>query len=204
MTTETNNEELLQRTIVRIRRIDEDRKIVYGLVYEPDILDTFGEFMMAEDIETMCHRFAELTLGEIIDTNHDNIPNGSFPVESFIIRNHDPDFPVGGWVLGVKISEDHIWRQIKKGELNGFSFEALVKPVSVLVHLQTVRDHVGETESQKSDESGHEHVFFAQVNDSGRVTRGYTSVVDGHSHDIRRGTFTEPGGTDKHTHRFFL
>ncbi len=42
MTTEMNNEELLQRTIVRIRRIDEDRKIVYGLGYEPGILDTFG------------------------------------------------------------------------------------------------------------------------------------------------------------------
>lgn len=193
--------EQLHRTVVRIARIDEARRIVFGMVYEPMVLDTYAEYMLAGDIETMCHRFAQLTLGETIDTNHDNVPNGSYPVESFIARQGDPDFPAGSWVLGVKVPDDHLWRQILKGELNGFSFEALVKPVDTKVTIKTVRDHVGHTEKADDD---HQHTYFVQVNEHGRVVRGWTSEAGGHTHNIKRGSSTDPAGPDGHTHRFFI
>jgi len=198
---------VLREKIVRIERIDADKRLIFGEVYAPDVLDTYTEFVTPEDLELMAHRFlGELeNLKETIDTNHDNVPNGSFPVESYIARAGDPDFTEGAWVLGVKVPDDHIWAQIKKGELNGFSFEALVVPVDVEVTMRQQRDLVGNTE----EAGDHSHVFYAQVNDQGRVVAGHTSIskaAEGESHDhrIRRATVTEMGGDDRHVHRFFL
>ncbi len=198
---------VLREKVVRIGRVDGDKRLIFGEVYAPNVLDTYAEFVTPEDLELMAHRFlGELeNLSTTIDTNHDNVPNGSFPVESYIARAGDPDFAEGAWVLGVKVPDDHIWSQIKRGELNGFSFEALVKPVDVEITMRQVRDLVGETE----EAADHDHVFFAQVNEQGRVVAGNTSInagADGimHDHRIRRGTVTEMGGDDRHVHRFFL
>lgn len=197
----------VREKIVRIGRVDGEKRLIFGEVYAPNILDTYCEFVTHDDLELMAHRFlGDLeNLPETIDTNHDNIPNGCFPVESFIARDGDPDFTEGSWVLGVKVTDDHIWAQIKKGELNGFSFEALVRPVDVEVTLQQVRDLVGKSE----EADGHDHMFFVQVNEQGRVVHGHTSMDadpdgDVHDHRIRRATVTEMGGDDRHVHRFFL
>lgn len=199
--------ETIREKIVLIKRVDGEKRLIFGEVYAPDTLDTYVEFVTAENLELMAHRFmGELeNLRETIDTNHDNVPNGSFPVESFIARAGDRDFAVGAWVIGVKITDDHIWAQIKKNELNGFSFEALVRPVDVIVTMQQVRDLVGKTNHTED----HDHMFFAQVNDEGRVVSGHTSMdmdADGnlHDHRIRRATATERGGDNNHVHRYFL
>ncbi len=193
---------VLHQTVARVRRIDEAKRVVYGEVYPPMVMDTYGEFMLPDDVETMCHRFAQLTLSETIDTNHDNEPNGSFPVESFICRAGDPDFLEGTWVIGIKVPDDHIWAQVMRNELNGFSFEALVKPVEVVAKVDVLRDHVGQTEPGGANE--HTHMFFLQLNEFGRVMFGSTSVVDAHDHSITSASRTGPGGDDRHTHRFFL
>jgi hypothetical protein len=196
-------EQEARNRIVRIKRVDEDKRIVYAEVYAPYVLDTYGEFMVPEDIETMAHRFMCLDLREVIDTNHDNVPNGSFPVESFIARDNDPDFTEGAWVLGVKIVSDEVWDKIVRGDLNGYSFEAMVKLVEYDLDVQVVRDHFGETATLRGVD--HEHMFFVQVNEKGRVVRGYTSEgPDGHVHDIKHGTATEKAGADNHAHRFEL
>jgi hypothetical protein len=189
--------------IVRIKRVDADKQIVYAEVYAPYVLDTYGEFMVPEDIEIMAHRFMRLDLNNVIDTNHDNVPNGSFPVESFIARDDDPDFTPGAWVLGVKIVEQEIWDKVVRGELNGYSFEAMVSLVEWDLDVQVVRDHFGETTTLRGVD--HEHMFFVQVNEKGRVVKGWTSEApDGHTHDIRHGTVTEKAGADNHAHRFEL
>jgi hypothetical protein len=190
-----------RKQIVRIKKVDEDRRIVYGEVYAPMQLDSHGEFMLAEDIETMAHRFLTLdNLAAKIDTNHDNVPNGSYPIESFIAREGDPDYTPGAWVLGVKITDDLVWGKVKSGELNGYSFQSLVKPVEMEVTYEVIRDHVGETEADKDDD--HRHVYFVQMGEDGRVVRGWTSEVNGHRHKVLHGTATafELG----HAHRFFL
>lgn len=194
----------VRQHVVRISAIDEDQHLIFGEVYAPNVLDTYCEFVTHEDLEVMCHRFLELNLAEVIDTNHDNISNGSHPVESFIARAGDPDFTPGAWVLGVKVHDMHIWAQVKKGELNGFSFEALVHPEDVMVTMRQNRDLVGTVER-----IDHDHMFFLHVNEQGRVIKGHTSTDKGedgvsHDHRIRHGSMTEAGGEVRHTHRFFL
>jgi hypothetical protein len=184
-----------------IRRIDADRRIVYAEVYAPNVLDTYGEFMLPEHVEEMAHKFMQLDLANVIDTNHDNIPNGSYPIESFVARAGDPDFTEGAWVMGVKCPRDEVWEAVLKGDLNGFSFEAMVNLVEYEVECSVVRDHVGKTRTIKGVD--HEHLFFVQVDDRGRVVRGMTSPgPDGHTHIIKHGTMTEK--VSGHSHRFDL
>jgi hypothetical protein len=184
---------------VTAKRFDNEKQIVYGEVYAPNQLDTFGEFMTAEDIEVMAHRFMQLDMRTVIDTQHDNIPNGAYPVESFIARENDEDYTPGAWVLGVKVPDQHLWQAVKKGELNGFSFQSLVKPTSVEVQYTSIRDHVGQTEQQDD----HYHVFFAELDEIGNVTGGRTSkAADGHFHEISRASTTD--WSAGHSHRFFL
>lgn len=184
---------------VRIKQVDQEKQIVYGEVYAPGMLDTYGEFMTADDIETMAHRFMQLDLRAAIDTQHDNIPNGAYPVESFIARENDPDYTEGSWVMGVKIPDQQLWQRVKSGELNGFSFQSLVRPAEVEVDYEVTRDHVGKTESQDD----HTHAYYVELDEVGNVVRGITSrAADGHFHEIERASTTE--AEHGHSHRFFL
>lgn len=184
---------------VPIRKTDEEKQIVYGEVYAPYVLDTYGEFMTPEDIELMAHRFMKLDLSKVIDTQHDNQPNGSYPVESFVAREGDPDYTPGAWVLGVHIPDPELWQSVKTGMLNGFSFQSLVKPTSVDVEIDVIRDFVGETELSED----HHHTFFVELDEIGNVVGGRTSkAADGHYHEIKWASVT--GRSNGHSHRFFL
>lgn len=99
-----------------------DKHIVLGVVYEPNVRDTDGNFMTAEEIEKMAYRFMEQLRNTAIDKEH-NGETGSYGtvVESFIAREGDPDFPRGAWILGVHVTDPQTWENIEKGEITGFS-----------------------------------------------------------------------------------
>ena len=184
---------------VRIRKLDADRQIAYGIVYEPNVVDTWGEMMRPEDVILMAERFAtDVKADKAIDTMHDNIPNGSIPIESFIAREGDPDYPEGAWVLGVKVEEQDVWEAVKRGDLNGFSFEAMVRKVPAVVDVEISPHNVGVTK----ETLGHTHLFLARMNDDGVVVGGRTSTDEHHSHEIRAGTATEE--EQGHSHRYLL
>ena len=42
-----------RRAIVK----DEEKRLVYGIVYEPDAVDSQGDFAKADEIEKACHQF---------------------------------------------------------------------------------------------------------------------------------------------------
>ena len=192
-----------RKITARICRVsDVDERLVTAVVYEPNTFDTYGEFMFPKCVEQLAHKFMRLDLTEVIDTNHDNVPNGSYPVESYIAKKGDPEFAEGTWVLTVKASEE-VWPDVLAGNINGFSFEAMVEIVAYEVEATTIRDHVGRTLSHKGAAEDHEHVYFCQVNEKGRVVTGRTSAApDGHWHEIKHGTFTELDAD--HNHRFSL
>lgn len=184
---------------VEIKKIDNDKQIVYGEVYAPYVLDTHGEFMLPEDIKRMAHEFMSLKyLPRTIDTNHDQKSNGSYPIESFIARKGDPDYTEGAWVLGVQIADKQIWKSVKSGKLNGFSMQTLIRKKPVVIDLEYTPSNLGVTE----ETDGHNHIFYAELDESGRVIRGVTSTDNNHSHTIVKGTATEV--SNGHSHRFFI
>lgn len=185
-----------------VTHVDNGRRIIFGEVYAPNKIDAYGWFMTPEEVEAMAHRFMRLNLSKVIDTNHDNIPNGSYPVESFIAREGDPKFTAGAWVLGVKITDERIWKQVADGKLNAFSMEVLLKKVPAVAEVETLTQQVGFTE----EHDDHTHYFYAKVDPStGRVVGGKTNVVNGHFHEISLNSVTDKSeGDNPHTHRYFL
>ncbi|MGE6260878.1 XkdF-like putative serine protease domain-containing protein [Heyndrickxia sporothermodurans] len=107
---------------VFINKEEEEQKLVYGLVYEPDVEDSHGDFMKAEEIEKAAHGFMKDARN--IDKQHDFNAGVGEVVESYIAP---ADFTIGeqtitkgSWVLVTKASDD-IWEEIKKGEITGYS-----------------------------------------------------------------------------------
>lgn len=183
---------------VRIVKTNADKQIIYGEVYAPDVIDTYGDIMRASDIEAMAHKFMELELKSTIDVMHDNEPRDAYPIESFIAREGDPDYTPGAWVLGVKINDPDIWADIKRGKLNGFSFEAYARRMPTVVEYDHQMTNFGTTEQAM----GHTHLFFAEIDADNKIIAGRTSSDMGHSHEIKSGTATEPA--HGHVHRFFV
>lgn len=179
------------------KAVKEDERLVYSEVYAPNRPDSDGEFMDAEGIRQMAFEFMRTMKLDSVDSNHDNeLVQGCCVVESFIARKGDPDYIEGAWVVGMHVNNDDMWAAIKKGEINGFSMEAMVKKDVVEVEMDIPPVVQGRT--MKSE--GHEHVFYVAYNEDGKFLGGRTDVVDGHAHVIKRGSVTEQAAD--HSHRF--
>lgn len=174
-----------------------EKKIAYGIVYEPDVADLHLDAMTAEDIEKTAHSFLRLDdLSKVIDVQHDNEVYKVYPVESFIAREGDPDFPPGAWVLAVKFEDDFLWRLVKQGYLNSFSFEVLAFKETRKLSVSIPMLEVGETDGTE----GHTHVYFIERDENGKVIRGGTNEVNGHTHTITMNSATDITG--QHGHKF--
>ncbi len=108
---------------IPILKVDDEKRIVTGIVYEPDVLDAHGEFMTAEEIEKAAHQF--LKDFRNIDKQHDFVAGQAEVVESWIAKEAgklgDQDIVKGTWLMSVHVPDDDTWGEIKKGELTGFS-----------------------------------------------------------------------------------
>lgn len=176
----------------------EDKHLVYGEVYVPSIIDSDGDYMDAEDIEKAAHGFLRDLNLQKIDLQHSNkLVPGATVVESFIARKGDPDFIEGSWVVGVHIPDADTWSKIKKGEINGFSLEALVKGEETEIEVEVPPVISGKTTKSEDD---HDHDFYVTYDPEGNLVGGRTSEVNGHYHLIKRGTITEEAAG--HRHRF--
>ncbi len=179
------------------KSIDKEKQIVWAEVYAPGRPDTDKEFMTAVEIEKMAYDFMRSMKLDAVDEQHDNIQvEGCCVIESFIARKGDPDFIEGAWVVGMHIDNAEAWDKIKKGEINGFSLEAMVRktPTEITLEMPPVLSGL----TMKSD--GHTHDFMVAYDADGNFMGGKTTEQDGHFHLIRRGTVTEE--TNGHSHRF--
>ncbi len=176
---------------------------VFGEVYAPNIVDTDGESMTAEDIQKMAHDFIANGLVKSLDTNHNHILNGAEVVESFIARKGDPDYAEGAWVLGVRMTDGELWDAIKAGEINSFSFDATIQKEPSETDLPQYPSILIGTTYEPVEQDGvpaHTHAYYIELDDKGRVVSGKTSVAEGHSHGIFGMVTTDK--TNGHAHRF--
>lgn len=186
----------MSEKIALIKKADEELQIAYAEVYVPNVPDTDREFMTSVEVRKMAHKWMMKAQVDKVDTGHDNSKNGCFIVESFIARKGDPDFIEDSWVCGVFVPDSEMWEKVKKGELNGFSMEALVTKIPRELEIEIPEEITGET----CVAEGHCHVFKVNYDADGNLVGGRTDEVDGHFHEIRRGTITE--NSRDHSHRF--
>ena len=110
---------------VSIAKFDEEKGVVYGIVYSPDEVDTQGDFTDAAEIEKAAYAFMKDLKGQNIDKEHDFKPDGkAYVAESWIVRENDALFKsekVGSWAVGIKIESDELKELIKSGEIAGLA-----------------------------------------------------------------------------------
>lgn len=180
------------------KAFNEDEHLVFSEVYAPMVPDSDGDMMDAATIKKMAYDFMRAQKLNQIDVQHDNNLNpGASVIESFIARKGDPVFIEGAWVVGVHVPDQDTWAKIKKGEINGFSIEALVTKTPQTLELDIPPVINGKT--TKSDDD-HDHEFFVTFDANGKFMGGRTSISKGHFHAIRAGTVTDT--EQGHNHRF--
>lgn len=181
----------------KFQKISYEQQIVEVVVYEPNTLDTWGELMLKKDIEKMAHEFMKKGTPSAVDTQHNEIPNGSHIVESFVAKEGDPYYNDGAWVVKIHIPNKLIWKDVKTGKINGVSMQGMAKMLPVVGEIEMDAIDIGETE----EADDHTHLFFLKFDEDGRVIEGRTSTDENHSHVIRMGTATE--SSNGHSHRYF-
>lgn len=186
---------------VSVKKADDELQVVYGEVYAPNFPDSQGDFMTEETIRVMAWGFLKKGNVTKIDIQHNQIEAGCFVVESFIARKGDDTFIPGSWVIGVHIPHPELWKLIKDGELNGFSFDGYAMRVETEISIDLPELLKGETD----EVAGHHHGFVAVYDADGNFITGRTTkAADGHDHEIIGGTVTEYAGVGdaRHRHKF--
>jgi len=117
---------------IGIKKTDEERGVVYGVVYSPDEEDTQGDSATADEIRKASYLFMKSRNTLNVDTNHDFKLVDAFVAESWIVKSNDAIFPEekeGAWAVAIQLESDELKEQVKKGDINGLSMagEAIKK-----------------------------------------------------------------------------
>lgn len=117
---------------VEIRKADTAKRLVYGVVLEPNVVDAQGEWERPETIERTAHKYlASYNETTGLGVQHSVFGDiGADIVESYIAPQ-DLDFDgelegdriirKGSWVMVVKVNDDDLWRGVQDGSITGFS-----------------------------------------------------------------------------------
>jgi hypothetical protein len=172
-----------------------EKVIVTGTVYPSNILDSDKETVDSESLVYGEKHFMSLiNKGHLgIDVEHNEIASSSSVAKSWIKKNDDNLV----WKMTTEITDPDLIQKVLKGELNGYSMAGKARIQSSLEEVEVKKEAAGLAVSSND----HMHVALVGLNSSGRVIKGYTNrAKDGHFHEIKSGTVTEPSGEDGHTH----
>ncbi|QWG55886.1 hypothetical protein EXW26_10875 [Bacillus mycoides] len=118
---------------VPILKTEEEKQLVTGVVYEPDVEDSHGDKMTAEEIEKASHTFMENY--QHIDKQHDEIAGKGTVVENWIAKSDmtvgEQEVKAGTWLMTVRVDDADTWEEIKKGEVTGFSMGGFGERVEI-------------------------------------------------------------------------
>ena len=109
----------------QVLKVDQEQRIVLGVVLEPDVEDAQGDILTAETIRVAAHGF--LLKHQTIGVMHEDFSRTDELkiVESFIapvdMEINDIKINKGTWMMATKILDDEIWASVKDGTFGGYS-----------------------------------------------------------------------------------
>ena len=119
----------LNKEIPIIKR-EEKRRLIFGVVYEPNVVDAHGDNTTPDELQKAAHKFLERH-NSINFMHETKINQHAKVVESFIApityRENGQTIKKGSWVMALHILNEKIWGMIMKGEINAFSIEGTAK-----------------------------------------------------------------------------
>ncbi len=126
------------RKSVPIVKVDVEERLVYGVVYEPNVADAHGDMMTAGEIRKACHGFMERYATLEGDTGTDHLSKAGrqqLPiVENFLApvgyTLGKQTITPGTWVMVARARDDQLWADVKAGRYTGWSFEGFGRRVA--------------------------------------------------------------------------
>lgn len=120
----SSDKEPLYSKDILIKKSDDEKGIVYGIVYAPEQKDTDGDFASADEIIKAAYSFMKERNTTNVDKQHSFENVEAFVAESWIVKASDPIFPdepVGSWAVAIKLESDELKKAVKDGDIAGLS-----------------------------------------------------------------------------------
>jgi DNA adenine methylase len=101
-----------------------EERYVLGVVLEPETVDAQSDIYSSAEVREAAHRFMEEY--QNVGLMHRDLVNGKVKIlESYVapapFEIDSTQIKKGTWLLAVRVIDDELWRQVKTGELGGFS-----------------------------------------------------------------------------------
>lgn len=132
------------RRIVPIAKVDSARQIVYGIVLDPYIVDSQGDWVSVLEVEKAAHRY--LVKSRTIGDQHQRKADAEL-VESWLVPYPTPEdyrkaitgeshkvyqfkfgeseVHSGAWVVGIHVISKQLWDEVVSGKKTGLSIGAV-------------------------------------------------------------------------------
>ncbi len=133
-------------TFGRILKADADSHFVTGIVYEPMVEDTHGNYMTEEEITKAAYWFAKN--GNSVDIQHCFVKCDTVAVVESYVAKCDMEIEgqtikKGTWIMTAEVTDDEIWDAIQKGDITGFSMGGIGVYSEEDVDLDTIEKNEG-------------------------------------------------------------
>lgn len=111
---------------VPIAKADDEKRVVTGVVLEPNIVDAHEEWERPETIEKAAWDFlAKHNAATKLGVQHKVFGLDIELVESYIAPQDlvigDDEVKKGSWVMSVRVIDEDVWQAVKAGAITGFS-----------------------------------------------------------------------------------
>jgi len=116
-------------TAIKMLKANDEKQIVYGVIFEPDFFDADDEYVTIDDIEDAAHYYM-INLRKSSDLCHQKLSHKqAIDEETDIVESYiaPVDFEINGelvkkgtWIVGMKIYDKELWDETKKS-VTGFS-----------------------------------------------------------------------------------
>jgi hypothetical protein len=111
---------------VPIAKASAEERTVTGVVLQPEVVDAQGDIMDKSVIRAAAHRFlAGYNTRTKPGLMHKDFKPRFEIVESYLapqeLTINGKTVAEGSWIMTMKVLDDKVWDQIKKGKLTGFS-----------------------------------------------------------------------------------
>ena len=197
----------LSETPITFKTVNEDERLLIGLVLEPDKPvyrnqdgEEFYIVFAAATIKELSHSFYKGGFHSNSSLEHSEPIDGVTFVESWIIEDSKIDksaalglsYPKGSWIATMKVDSDEVWNDyVKSGKVKGFSIDALVSLKEVKFKSEIkMTDHKSITDAI---EKGFEN-FIAKFKKNTIVELGSTKTINGEVDIQFEGDTMEVGG----------
>lgn len=143
---------------VKLAAVNKERRMLYGPALIPNKYifridkNTGEEYYMYFDTETVekcAHLYLKKNLQHNTTLEHEFSVMGCPVVESWVIEGEKDkayhfglSAPVGSWIVGLNVTDDEIWQEVKDGNVKGFSIEGHFQEVAVSMSAVSLEDEI--------------------------------------------------------------